>query len=181
MSRRICHLTILTLITSILAGCAYGISRQNRASALKNLAPRGILEEFETYKGKLVLMGGEIIKTSNLEKGTLIEVIQKPLSRFSDRPTTGQEYDGRFLVRYRSFKDPYVFSAGREITVAGIVADREVLTIDQREYTYVVLENRETHLWAELEEYPGGYPYTYPPPWWYYPPRPYWHPRPYRH
>jgi len=181
MTGRVFHLLILSVIVLITAGCAHGISRQNRSVALKQLTPESILQEFETYEGKLVLMGGEIIGTRNLETETLIEILQRPLSQHTDRPTTGQKYGGRFLVKYGTFRDPYIFSAGREITVAGIVVGREVSKIDQKEYTYVVLKNRETHLWAEPAEYPEAYPYGYPPFWWDYPWRPYWYPRPYRY
>lgn len=181
MNGRFSHLVILSMTILIIGGCAHAISRQNRLIALKDLTPESILQEFETYKGRLVLMGGEIIETKNLETETLIEILQKPLSRYNDRPIKSQEYGGRFLVRYNTFKDPYIFSKEKEITVAGIVVEKEVSKIGQREYTYLVLENRETHLWPERIEYYGDYPYGYPPLWWNYSWWPYWYPRPYRH
>ena len=162
------HLVILGLVILVTGGCVHGISRQNRQSALKNLTPQLILGDFKTYSGRLVLMGGEIIETRNLENESLIEVLQRPLGRNTDRPLEDKEADGRFLVKYKTFKDPYIFSQGREITVAGIVVGKEVSKIDQKEYTYVVLENRETHLWPEREDYYADYPYWYPyPPYWY--------------
>lgn len=182
MTGRLCQLTTVSIFILIMGGCAHAISRQNRQFALKDLSPESILQEFETYKGKLVLMGGEIIETKNLERETLIEILQKPLSRYNDRPLEKQTYDGRFRVRYNTFKDPYVFGRGREITVAGIVVGKEVSKINQRQYTYVVLENRETHLWPERKDYYGDYPYGYPYyPYWYphYPWRHHWHYSPY--
>jgi len=124
-------------------------------------------------------MGGEVIQTQNLEDETIIEVLQRPLSRGTDRPREDKEGDGRFLVRYKTFKDPYVFSQGRELTVAGIVVETKTSKIDHKSYTYPVLENRETHLWPEREEIPPSYWYPYHPwpypyyPWpyhWYYGP-----------
>lgn len=174
MNRRLDHLTILSIVLLIVAGCAHAISRENQESALRDLTPESILRDFETYKGRLVLMGGEVIKTRNLKGETLIEVLQKPLSRSTDRPLENKDADGRFLVKYETFKDPYVFSQGREITIAGIVAGKDVSKIDHREYTYVVLQNRETHLWTERKEYYPGYPYGYPFGW--YPYCPGWYP-----
>ncbi len=190
MGRRLGGLIFLSMLLAIMGGCVYAISRENRESALKDLTPESILRDFETYRGRLVLMGGEIIKTRNLEKETQIEVLQRPLSRSSDRPLEDKKADGRFLVTYRTFQDPYVFSQGRSITVAGVVVGKEVSQIGQKNYIYLVLENRETHLWPEREDYYGYYPYGYPyPPYWYpypghwypyyrrypYPYHPYWY------
>ncbi len=165
MNGRRSHAIILSILILIFQGCVHAISRQNRESALKDLTPDLILQDFEAYRGRLALMGGEIIQTQNLEEETLIEVLQKPLSRSTDRPLTGREGDGRFLVRYQIFKDPYVFSEGREITVAGIVAGKKVSKIGEKAYTYVILQDRETHLWPERTDYYEYYPYPYP----YYP------------
>ena len=165
MDRRLGHLIIVSILILIIAGCAHAISRQNRKTALKDLTPESILEGFETCKGRLVLMGGEIIETRNLERETLIEILQKPLSRFTGRPIEKPTYGGRFLVRYDGFKDPAVFSKGREITVAGTVVGKEVSKIGDMRYTHVVLQDKETHLWPERIEYR----YIYPPFWWDYP------------
>ena len=183
MNGRMGCLVLMGLALAGLVGCAHAISRPNRQAALKSLTAESILQQFETYQGQLVLMGGEIIETKNLEKETIIEVLQKPLSQSSDRPVQRQEHNGRFLVRYDSFKDPYVFGKGREITVAGIVVGKEISKIGERDYTYLVLESRETYLWPERsdthDEYFYGYPY--PPLWWYDPWWPYGYPRRYRY
>jgi outer membrane lipoprotein len=184
MTERLVHLTLFGIGLLVLGGCAHAISRENRQSALTNLSPVAVLEDFETYKGRLVLMGGEIITTKNLASETRIELLQKPLSRITGRPLDDKNSNGRFIVKYKAFKDPYVFSQGRKITVAGIVAAKEVSKIDETEYTYLVLEDRETYLWPEQTDYYGAYPYGYPyypywypyEPWW-----PYWYPRRYRH
>jgi outer membrane lipoprotein len=177
------HLIVVSAIVLAIGGCVHAISRQNRELALQGLTPESILRGFDIYRGKLVLMGGEIIETKNLEHETLIEVLQRPLSRNTDRPLQDEDADGRFFVTYPNFMDPYIYAQGREITVAGIVTEKKVSKIGQKDYTYVVLENRETHLWPErvdyYEPYPYGSPYWYPYyPWWYY--RPYY-PRHYHH
>jgi outer membrane lipoprotein len=163
------HLVILGAIILSMGGCVHAISRQNRERALQDLTPKSILRDFDTYRGKLVLMGGEIIEAKNLERETVIEVLQRPLSRSTGRPSEYKNGEGRFLVKYTTFKDPYIFSQGREISVAGVVSGKEKSKIGEKEYTYVVLDNRETHLWPERTDYYEPYPYGYP----YYP---YWYP-----
>ncbi len=181
MNGRRGHLALLGITLLVIGGCVHGISRENRRSALTDLTPESILQDFQTYKGRLVLMGGEIIETRNLESETLIEVLQRPLSRSTGRPLEGKPEDGRFLAKYKIFKDPYVYAQGKEITVAGVVAEREVSKIGEREYTYVVLQNRETRLWPERTDYYREYPYGHPyhPHWYPYYPwwrSPYYHP-----
>ncbi len=177
---RMGFLAALAMIMLIVSGCSHAISRPNRQAALKGLTAGDIIPDLERYKGQLVLMGGEIIGTTNLAKTTVIEILQKSLDRYTGKPGGDQEYDGRFLVRYQTFKDPYVYSEGRALTVAGTVVGTEIAPIGERAYTYVVLENRETHLWPEQETYDDGYPYDHPP-WWYDPWWPYWYRRPYRY
>lgn len=182
MSGRAGRLILPFILSLLIGGCTHAISREYRVSALKGLTPDMILLDFSTYKGRLVLMGGEIIETRNLEKDTLIEVLQKPLSRNTEQPSQEKDADGRFWVKYKAFKDPYVFGKGREITVAGVVVGKEVSKIGEKEYTYVILENRETYLWKEREERYGYYGYPYPPYWypygpwspWYYHRHPYY-------
>lgn len=172
-------LAFLGMAMLIVGGCTHAISQANRQMALKGLTPRDILQDFDVYKGRLVLMGGEIIGTKNLAAETVIETLQKPLDRYTGRPKSGQEYGGRFLVRYQAFKDPYIHSKGRELTVAGIVAGTKMSRVGEKAYTYLVLENRETYLWPEQKEY-DRYPHEYPP-WWYDPWWPYWYRRPHRY
>ena len=81
MNRSPRHLVILGLVILVTGGCVHGISRQNRQSALKNLTPQLILGDFKISSERLVLMGGEIIETRNLENESLIEVLQRPLGR----------------------------------------------------------------------------------------------------
>jgi outer membrane lipoprotein len=177
VKERASFLTILGMAVLIVSGCTHVISQAHRQPALKGLSPQDILQNFGAYQGKLVLMGGEIIGTQNLATETVIEILQRPVNRHTGRPKTGQEYGGRFLVRYGTFKDPYIYKKGRELTVAGVVAGTELSLIGKKTYTHLVLENRETYLWPEQEEY-KGYPYDYPP-WWYDPWWPYWYRRPY--
>ena len=179
VKERASFLTILGMAMLIVGGCTHAISQANRQTALRGLTPQDILQDFDAYKGKLVLMGGEIIATQNLAMETVIEILQRPLDRYTGRPKRGQEYGGRFLVRYNTFKDPYIYSKERELTVAGIVVGTEMSRIGEKAYTHLVLENRETYLWPEQKEY-EAYPYDYPP-WWYDPWWPYWYRRPYRY
>jgi outer membrane lipoprotein len=168
------------LLLSILAGCATSpISKPLRQAVGKQPAFTEISARPKAFKGHTVILGGTIVQTTNLPKTTEIEVLQKPLSRYSDRPKETDRSSGRFLARCQGFLDSAIYEKGREITVAGIIEGRETRPLDQIQYPYPVIDCKEIHLWPT----PSPSAYAYPPPygyspWWggwpgYYP---YWYP-----
>jgi outer membrane lipoprotein len=169
------------LLLPILAGCATSpISKPLRQAAGNQPAFTEISARPDAFKGRTVLLGGTIVQTTNLPKATEIEVLQKPLSRYSDRPQETDRSFGRFLIRCQGFWDSAVYEKGRDITVAGAIEGREVRPLDQIQYSYPVIGCKEIHLWPT----PSPSAYAYPPPyyryypWWgagpgYYP---YWYP-----
>lgn len=98
------------------------------------------------FKGKRILVGGEIIETRNLQGRTEIEILQKPLGR--DRgPLPVDSSDGRFLLIHPAFLDPSVFRSGRRITAVGVVDGSRLQKIGENEMTYPVFENEHIYLW----------------------------------
>ena len=72
---------LLVLFLLFLSGCAHVISRDLRDTADLSLTLSQVKQNPETYKGKTVVWGGEIIQTENQRDGTtLIEVFQRPLN-----------------------------------------------------------------------------------------------------
>lgn len=116
-----------------------------------------LAEEAERYKGKTVILGGYIIETRNVDESTIIEVLQAPLG-MQDKPESKDFSQGRLIISYDGFLDPYVYSKDRQITVAGTLTD---CTIDKVATCWI--ESREIHLWRE---------YNYPYPYDYYPGEP---------
>lgn len=109
----------------------------------------------EAYKGKRILVGGEIIEVHNLKDKTEIEILQKPLGR--DRaPLPVDESRGRFLLVHSSFLDPSVFSSGRRLTVVGLVEGGRTERIGQAEMIYPVLQSEHIHLWPPGSEVQTG-------------------------
>jgi len=69
---------------------------------------------------------------------------------YADRVCTGHQ--GRFLVEVESFLDPAIYSAGRQITVAGVATGKEMRKLGQINYTYPVLTSKELYLWPLSEQ-----------------------------
>ncbi|MBW2040040.1 MAG: Slp family lipoprotein [Deltaproteobacteria bacterium] len=139
-------IAVLTIL--LLAGCAPVISREVLKEVDKGVSFEQLSEEPEAYKGRTLLLGGDVIETQNLPDKTLIFVLQRPLG-FRGRPAAGDVSKGRFIVTVPGFLDPAIYSHGRKVTVAGTVVGKEVRPLGEIDYTYLIVEKRELYLWPE--------------------------------
>jgi outer membrane lipoprotein len=140
-----------------------------------------VREHPQALKGKMVLWGGRIIRTVNKPQGTLIEVLQLALD-YQDRPKTGYDSEGRFIVAMPGFLDPEIYHKNREVTVVGQVQGVERLPVGEVQYDYVLLRGKQAKLWPRRPEVMWGYPPpgTLDPLWGPVGPGPYWFYGPYR-
>ena len=53
----------------------------------KNLTFTDMLASPESYSGRLILLGGEILKAKRLKEGTQVELLQLPLNQDQEPPT----------------------------------------------------------------------------------------------
>lgn len=112
----------------------------------KKLTFEEVQKNPEAFRGRSILVGGEIIEIRNLKDKTEIEVLQKPLG--SDRaPVPVDESSGRFILTHPSFLDPSVFRSGRRLTAVGSVQGGRTERIGEAERTVPVFEDEHIHLW----------------------------------
>ena len=172
------------LVFLLLAGCGSVISKQIRQEAVPVKGVLQIREDPAAYQGKTVILGGDIIETRNDTGTTTLLVLDKTLD-YRGEPEESDRSQGRFMAEVTGYLDPAVFSVGRSVTVAGVVAGIQMEPVGKTEYPYVVLRAREVHLW-QVPRYPPYPPYPpwgfyYGPPYWYDPfwgPDPWWWDRP---
>jgi outer membrane lipoprotein len=136
----------LSLVILLLTGCAPIISQEVLRDVDKDLPFQAVLSNPDHFRGKTILLGGRIIETTPLEGKTRVTVLQYPLG-FRDKPSVDSASEGRFIAEAQGFLDPVVYSAGRQVTVAGIVDGKEVLPIGEISYTYPIVTSREIYLW----------------------------------
>jgi len=151
-----------------LTGCAGVISEELRAQALPIRGLAEIRANPDAFKGRTVILGGEIIETRNRQQDTTLVVLAKPLDAW-DMPEARDESDGRFLVEVAGYLDPIIFARGRALTVAGPVTGVTAEPVGEALYSYVVLRGGEIHLWGR-ERFPPYYgpwadPFWDPWPW----------------
>lgn len=173
---------VLAAVVAVLvfSGCTPVISRQVMDQVDRALDYRAIAADPAAAKGKTVLLGGTIVQALPKPGGTELEVVEKELD-YWDAPRLTDRSEGRFLVVADRFLDPAVFSAGRDVTVAGEVLEPQTRRLGEIDYRYPVIRTEEMRLWRSG---PPAYPYPYGGPydaWWRrspyypgYPGYPYW-------
>jgi outer membrane lipoprotein len=139
---------IAMVISLLLPGCAPVISREVLREVDKDVSFEQLLKNPEAYRGRTLLLGGNIIEAQNLTDKTLIFVLQRSLG-FRGRPAEGDVSKGRFIISVPGFLDPAIYRHGRKITIAGRVMGKEVRPLGEIEYTYPVIEKKELYLWPE--------------------------------
>jgi len=152
----------LFVAVAMTAGCGSPVSKSVRKELDQDISFDHLKERPGSHEGKLVLLGGEIIRIHNKQEGTMIEILQKRLNRWG-RPKDEDNTGGRFLVFADRFLDPVVYSEGRRITVAGTVLGSHSEKIGEVDYVYPLLRAREIRLWQERSRSVFVYPY----PIWY--------------
>ena len=144
------HLVIYLLLLPLLSSCAPVISPEVLKTVDAVITFEQVLKNPDAYKGKTVLLGGTILKTINLPDDTLIEVMEQPLDR-RNRPVNPEASKGRFIILFKEFKDPAIYSTGRLITVAGEVTGSQLRPLGETNYNYPMISPKEYYLWKPYE------------------------------
>jgi outer membrane lipoprotein len=142
---------ILALLAVVLAllvqGCSYAISPEVARNADRSISFQKLHADPLKFTGKTVILGGVIVRTKNLKKGTLIEVLQKDLDYWG-KPRRTDRTGGRFLVEHPRYLDAMIYTPGRELTVAGEV-DEDQKAVGENAFSYPVIRSRELKLWPQ--------------------------------
>jgi len=138
--------TTLSTVLLLAAGCANPFSQDLLAQVEKNVTYQAFQDEPEKYNGKLLMFGGEIVDTKNLEDGAAIVVRQQPLSA-DGRPKWAAQSGGQFLILSKAFLDLGAFRRGRSITVIGEVDGSKPMPLRGTEYWYPLLVAKQLYLW----------------------------------
>ena len=134
------------------SACAPVISQKTMSTVDKSISFQALQQNPDSFRGRVALLGGEIIETVVKADETWIEVLEKPLD-YQQRPSDTDQSSGRFLVRFRGFLDPAIYAGGRKLTVAGVVDGKTVRPLKETNYSYPVLTATELYLWKPEDAY----------------------------
>ena len=146
-------ITTLLLVLNAL-GCAHVISEGVRRDINPDILFSQVAQSTQDYIGTQVIWGGKIVQTRNAPDAAEVEVIQYRLDSLGE-PVVGDYSGGRFIFLRKGFLEPEIYSKGRRVTGAGRVVGNRVGKLDESDYTYVLVEVEELHLFEK--------PYTGPP------------------
>ncbi len=184
MSKRAGYIMLIAIVLLAASGCSTAIPENALSNVDKSITFAMLKANPSAYKDKTILVGGEIIKSTNKHNGTTqLEVIEFPLDN-EYRPRKGDKSDGRFIVVYKGYLETEIFKPGRFVTVVGIVGENKKGTIGNMPYNFPEIDVTYLKLWplTHTENMPAysiglGFdygPYIYPP-YWYYPYSPFFH------
>ncbi len=193
------HLTssLLTLIACLGALAFFsGCSTPYKSTLSPNLASQvqdsltfaQIKASPEDHKGKLVVLGGQVLSAKRLQDSTELIILHLPLVQEREPSTQLTHSQGRYIAYQHEFLDPATVPSGTRVTLTGELTGSVTKELDETDYTYPTLTIKNIKIWPEyasryphyLAPYPywGPYPYAYPfwsPRGRYYGYYPYWY------
>jgi outer membrane lipoprotein len=150
-----------------------------------------IKESPDSFKGKLVILGGQVLEAKRLKDSTQLTILQLPLMNEQEPTTELTQSQGRFIAEQQEFLDPATVPSGSRITLVGEVSGSVPQSLDETIYTYPTLIIKHFKVWPAYPSdynrygpyyrYPYYYyPYPYAYPYWrpygrFYPYDPYWY------
>lgn len=165
--------TDLTLKT-VLIGLSLCLGACTSSKAIRTpVADSPNIEQARTNQdtGKIVRWGGTIVAVKNKADHTLIEIVERPLTRFGT-PKISTETGGRFFAKTPEFIDPENIKSKQSITVSGTLVDYTQAMIGDHDYLYPVVEINEYKIWPQNQaRYNRRYQRSFYEPYWY---DPYW-------
>jgi len=167
-------LVFCLLLAGLLLGCSSGSPLPSYLLDGTEKPPFPLLQQNpESYEGRRMILGGEVLRAKRQEDRTEIEVLQLPLNDRDEPIPNRIASQGRFLAYRRDFLDPAAMPTGTLITVVGEGKGSVQEKLDEMDYSYPVLESEYIKAWP-TRSLSGDRPYPYPyylydyyGPWWY--------------
>lgn len=140
--------TILVLFCSLLflQGCTYAISPGLADRADKTIPFEKLQADPDSFKGKLLVLGGTIVQAMAVNQGTLLEVDRKPLDYWG-KPVRTSRKGSRFLAFSPGHLNTMAYAPGVDITLAGEVLGTGSPMIGDKRYDDPVVFVKELKLW----------------------------------
>ncbi|MEE9524780.1 MAG: Slp family lipoprotein [Thermodesulfovibrionales bacterium] len=136
---------LFIVVASLITGCGHVISEEVRTQVDPHFTDESFFKAPGSYKGDTLILGGVIVSSRNVEKGSYIEILQKPLSSRGVPEETDISL-GRFVAYSKEFLDKDIYSAGRRVTVAGVMKGTMEGKVGDMQYDYPLIQVEEIRL-----------------------------------
>jgi len=108
------------------------------------------------YVGRVVMVGGVVVRAKRTKDHTEIEVLQLPTVGGEPSTTERLRSEGRFLAVREAFLDPASVPPSTPITVIGVVSGSTTRPLDETDYTYPILEIKHLVDWSTVASQRSG-------------------------
>jgi outer membrane lipoprotein len=147
---------LLLFLSIFLFACAPVISQETKGGVDTSLTFKEVAQSPDTYRGRIVLWGGEIIQVLPQDNGaTLIEVLRWPLGWY-DEPRETVSFHGEFLVLFKEPLDLSRYKRGVRVAVAGeiqgAIQGERIKSVSDPTYRYPLLLSKEIHVWKYIPD-----------------------------
>lgn len=137
---------IAVLLFFMLGSCTSTQKRPDGPEGYEKIPFSEILRSPEEHCGKVVRLGGVILNVANEERGTVLEILEKPLN-WRGRPKPGDASGGRFMAVFGTFLDKAIYRPHRAVTIIGEIIGVETAPLGEMAYDYPLLSGRGITLW----------------------------------
>ena len=142
----------LVIYAMLMAGCASDVPIGVAKEVVPAIDFIDMQKDIARYRGQRVRYGGTLVKVSNRDSTTELEILSLPLES-NGLPDTFAKPQGRFIARLDGFVDPESIKKGSRVTVAGILQGEKQQKIDEYLYRYPVIEADSWYSWGVYQEY----------------------------
>jgi len=140
--------TVFTLLLFIsISACTGVLTEQVRSTADEGTLFEEIFEDPNRHIGKVVILGGEIVRLQYKGETTEVEFAEIPLYR-GGKPALGFDPGEHFFVIFPERIDPFLLKKGKVLTIAGrVIGTRAV-----RGFDYPLFAYEEAYVWDKLRQ-----------------------------
>ncbi|HEY5627127.1 MAG TPA: Slp family lipoprotein, partial [Nitrospira sp.] len=141
---------LLTGLALVLAGCSssrLGIPEALALQIDKAMTFAEVVASPDSFKGKLMIVGGQLLKAKRVKEGTQIEFLQLPLNEDDEPTTVLTQSKGRFIAIHQEGVDPATLTSGMMVTLVGEVTGSMTDKLDEVDYRYPIYTVKHWHVW----------------------------------
>ena len=138
-------LLLLLILTAVVAGCS-SLPPNTRLEGDRNLTPKMVVGDIETYRETAVVWGGIITKLDNYAESSEIQILAYP-SLESGRPNVSKPPEGRFIAISNEYLEAHDYRRGREVSLSGKIIGIRAGKIGEADYNFPVLSIEKSVLW----------------------------------
>ncbi|AUX93696.1 Slp family lipoprotein [Mixta gaviniae] len=138
MRKNLINASAMLLTALLLGGCVSVPDSVKGRSAMPQQDLLRVMNAPQLYVGQEARFGGKVVKVTNLNGRTRLEIATQPLDE-SARPRLGAASVGRIWADVNGFIDP-VDVTNQMVTVVGTIKGSEKGEIGKASYTFVVVD-----------------------------------------